>query len=423
MCENETEGDHFDDEADLAAPLGRLAPPDAEGTWTNSEKSLVKGAYNSVSAAYQLLLDWGKSARGVLGDNDEAFRALTGTLGAHYERTVRQSADLLAEFFLEASTRGPHHQHNVLLRREAVDVLSGCIQAFAACAEFGTKALSDQGNQCLAGALGVLPDSPLFGVWMRFLAVTPVAVEIAELARQGFADAVSTRARSLHETAVVAMVVAKYAKQPELKIVDRFWEYQYIRQYKGFLRADKHISTMKQRDADLAVDMDENDETWQQALREAKKEHDRVIRCYGSEFAKDYGWARNLTDKRLTISELEVLAGGVLNSLDYMLASTRVHPSYVLDLELVSVLRDSLRHANSAWLHLVHAALSLLEEDYLTPEPHLHRETAFALFDRTERALDDADEWIREKRDEFDRLTGAGEEAVKKHIAALRDSR
>lgn len=413
MYENEAEGDLFDDEGDLGAP---------ESAWTNIEESLVKGAYDSVAAAYQLLLDWSKPAHVALGDNEEVFHTLAGPLSGHYEQTVRRSADLLAEFFLESGTRGPRHQRSMKLREEAVDVLSGCIQAFAACAEFGAKALSDQGSQCIAGALGVLPDTHVFGVFMRFLSASSIAIEIAELARHGFAEAVRTRARSLHETAITAMVVQKYAKRPELEVVDRFWEYQYVRQYKGFSRADRRLSAMRQSSANLAVDLGDSEEGWRQTLKEAKKEYDRVISRYGKEFAQDYGWARNLVpaDKRLTFGELETLAGGGLDSLDYMLASAYVHPSYVLNIELVSALCDGLRHANTAWLHLVQAALSLLEEEYPTPEPRLHKAAALALFGRTDLACDDAGEWIRERREELDRLEARGEEAVKKHIDSVR---
>jgi Family of unknown function (DUF5677) len=423
LDQNEEESGHVDGGDDFIAVLERLAPGRPSSKWTNSEASLVNNAYDSVAAAYRLLLDCGESVSITLGDNDEALQALTEPLSKHYKRTVRQSVDLLADFYLEASVRGQHHQKSAKLREEATDVLSDCIEAFAACAEFGAKALSDQGNECVNNRLSVLPDSYTFAAFMRFLAAVPVGIEIAELARHGFADAVNARARSLHETAVVAMVVGKYAKQPELETAERYWDYQYVRQYKDFLRANKQLSAMRLRHTDLAMETGKDEMLL--PLREAKEEYDRVIERYGTEYAQNYGWARNLVpaDRRLNLSELEALTGGRLDSLDYMLASARIHPTKVLDVELVSILHSGLRHANSAWLHLVHGASSLLEEGYPTPGPQLNKETSIALFARTERALNDADEWIKERREEIQRLTEGGEQAVKKLFDTVRASR
>lgn len=141
-----------------------------------------------------------------------------------------------------------------------------------------------------------------------------VLCEIHTLLERGFPLGAWARARSLHETAVIATVLSTFGREPGLDdLSERFLLHATIDQMRDAELADKSGAT---------VDPDDLD-----ALRRERKDlQDR----FGSMYGKDFGWARplfpGLRDKaRVTFDELERLADTGLQRLSYRLGSHHVH--------------------------------------------------------------------------------------------------
>jgi hypothetical protein len=143
-----------------------------------------------------------------------------------------------------------------------------------------------------------------------------VLAEVHALMSQGFPLGAWARARSLHETAVLACVIAEYGREPGTEDLGE-----------RFLR---HGVVEEARDVELAAvggaDIDQDYQDW------LNDERARLKDRYGPKFAKDYGWARplfpDLSPKAgVTFSSLEQLADCGLGRFDYRIGSHHVHSS------------------------------------------------------------------------------------------------
>lgn len=143
-----------------------------------------------------------------------------------------------------------------------------------------------------------------------------VLAEVHSLLAGGLPMGAFARARSLHETAVVASLLSVRGAQPESQdLGERFTIYGVIDEWKDISRAI---------DENVALDADYVDE-----IRAARAE---AIARFGKEFAGDYGWARtlfpDLAEKaRITFSMVEEASFRVSSRLDYRMASHHVHTS------------------------------------------------------------------------------------------------
>lgn len=143
-----------------------------------------------------------------------------------------------------------------------------------------------------------------------------VLAEVHALMVQGFPLGAWARTRSLHETAVLATLLAKHGREPG---TDDLGE-----------RFVLHAVVDEARDFELAVrnGVDLEDEE----LVRVRGQRAAVVARYGPMFAKDYGWGRPLFPslgprERVTFERLEELADSGLNRLDYRLGGHHVHSS------------------------------------------------------------------------------------------------
>lgn len=121
-----------------------------------------------------------------------------------------------------------------------------------------------------------------------------VAQEVLALLSGGFADGAQTRARTMHELAVVAM----FLDQNPPSVARRYREHAVVKRYK---RAVEYNATLPVTHA--ARGYEPIDEETVKALSE---EQDRLKKRYGDVFVRgDYGWAAGaVKDKRPTFRHL-----------------------------------------------------------------------------------------------------------------------
>jgi hypothetical protein len=144
-----------------------------------------------------------------------------------------------------------------------------------------------------------------------------VAREIHSLLSNGFSMAAESRARTLHETAVIAAIIGFQCDEPGTADV----AVRYLR----------HEITDLARDYRAAVEAGKNVDSSEMELIE--NELDRCVAEYGRIFARDYGWAAPLFPKLdsekgwVNFAMLEKLAETGPSRLDYRLQSHQVHAS------------------------------------------------------------------------------------------------
>ena len=129
--------------------------------------------------------------------------------------------------------------------------------------------------------------------------------------------AAESRARTLHETAVIATVIGFQCNEPSTNDV----AVRYLR----------HEMIDLARDYRTAVGAGMNVDPSEMELIE--RELDRYVAEYGRIFARDYGWAAPLFPNvnpekgHINFAMLEALAQTGLSRLDYRLQSHHVHAS------------------------------------------------------------------------------------------------
>lgn len=154
----------------------------------------------------------------------------------------------------------------------------------------------------------------LIGLHARACLVTR---EVHALLTAGFPLAAMSRARTLHETAVIATVIGVFAEEEEnADLAIRFLEHWVVDVARDYRAAQE-----------AGIQVDQTDLTYVTA------ERDRLVEKYGRIFDRDYGWAaclfpnKNLNKDRVNFAELEKKVETELNRLDYKLQSHHVHAS------------------------------------------------------------------------------------------------
>ncbi len=137
-----------------------------------------------------------------------------------------------------------------------------------------------------------------------------VASEILALLRTGHADGAHARWRCLHEIAVVGFFVAAHGDT----VAKRYLLHDSIECYKAALQYTEHSQALGL------------EPLTPKELSELKSTRDELIKCYGSEYGSDYGWAAEAIGKeRPTFSDIEERAGLDHMRPYYKLASHNVH--------------------------------------------------------------------------------------------------
>ena len=146
-----------------------------------------------------------------------------------------------------------------------------------------------------------------------------VTREIHSLLSNGFSMAAASRARTLHETAVIATVIGFQCDEPSAADVA--------------VRYLKHEITDLARDYRAAADAGKNVDPSE--MESIENELNQCVTEYGRIFMRDYGWAAplfptvNPAKGRINFAMLEALAETGLSRLDYRLQSHHVHASAI----------------------------------------------------------------------------------------------
>lgn len=143
-----------------------------------------------------------------------------------------------------------------------------------------------------------------------------VLMEIHNALSNGFPHAAWARARSLHETAVIADVLSEHGREPgPIDLATRYLAHAVLDQ----------ASDLKL----IGGSGGDVDPTFEASVQQTKQE---LLEQYGEPFARDYGWARPLFPELkprepVRFARLEMLTGSQLNRLDYRLGGHHVHSS------------------------------------------------------------------------------------------------
>jgi Family of unknown function (DUF5677) len=124
--------------------------------------------------------------------------------------------------------------------------------------------------------------------------------EVHALLAAGFPGGAYGRYRTLHELAVIAILIAEHGREHgHTDLADRYLSHSHIEQY-------KHAQHSQRSGRQLG---------WPpipaSTMKELKKEHDRLIARYGHDYRDDYGWATRLTGRpgqRVSFTDLEARA-------------------------------------------------------------------------------------------------------------------
>jgi hypothetical protein len=143
-----------------------------------------------------------------------------------------------------------------------------------------------------------------------------VLAEVHALMVGGFPMGALARTRSLHETAVTAVLLADHGRAPATAdLGERFLLHAGIDEARDFALADS-----------LGLEVDPAE------LDRVRDNRANLVSRYGRMYAKDYGWARPLVpaisaSARVSFDQLEALASSGLSRLNYRLGGHHVHAS------------------------------------------------------------------------------------------------
>lgn len=130
--------------------------------------------------------------------------------------------------------------------------------------------------------------------------------------RSGFADGADARWRTLHELAIVALLIGDHGQ----KLAERYLLHEAVQQYKLARQYQDHYQSLNREPIP------------QEELTELKERRDELIDQFGPAFKNDYGWAATVTETnnpRLVHLEEKVDLGHIRPY--YRLASNNVHPN------------------------------------------------------------------------------------------------
>ncbi|ABQ69828.1 hypothetical protein Swit_3482 [Rhizorhabdus wittichii RW1] len=138
-----------------------------------------------------------------------------------------------------------------------------------------------------------------------------IAAEIMCLMENGYADGAMARWRTLHELAVVALLIQEYGDE----LAERYLSHRAIDEYKEMQLAI---------DAALLLGSKPPSE---RTIRNVTKTYEIALKQFDPEFRHDYGWAAKLIpgNKKPNFSDLEKLAGHATMRSHYKFASHNVH--------------------------------------------------------------------------------------------------
>src|SRR5512132_3568195 len=124
----------------------------------------------------------------------------------------------------------------------------------------------------------------LIGLYAR---ACRVAREVHHLLSGGFPFGALARSRTLHELAVVTIVIADYGREEEhADLANRFLQDAWIARYRD---AKVYQGSREALDQEPLSDED---------MARMQEQHDRLIKQYGPAYGKEYGWAMGLDGER-----------------------------------------------------------------------------------------------------------------------------
>lgn len=145
-----------------------------------------------------------------------------------------------------------------------------------------------------------------------------IAGEVLHLLKGGFASGAHARWRSLHETAAVAMFIARGTDD----LAERFLKHRFVKAYEDAQQFQKHAARLGEP------------ELSPEELLRLRTGFDEVLRRYGADFAGSYGWAKraleNLDPQRkgnVNFGEVEKAVGIEFWVPYYRMASHSIHPT------------------------------------------------------------------------------------------------
>lgn len=143
-----------------------------------------------------------------------------------------------------------------------------------------------------------------------------VMLEVHSLIEAGHPMGAWARTRSLHETAVIGVVLSKFGREEGFEdLGERYLEHGVVDQAR-----DVHLAVQGGIEIDPEI------------IAAVDNERTRVIARFGAGFGKDYGWARPLfpsqpAKSRVTFRDLEEIAESGLDRFDYRMGGHHVHSS------------------------------------------------------------------------------------------------
>jgi hypothetical protein len=137
-----------------------------------------------------------------------------------------------------------------------------------------------------------------------------VGFEILELMKHGYADAAQARWRTLHEIAVVALIIA----DNEEEVAERYFIHDIVESYMAMKQYQKYYSDLGEEKLD------------EKELKEIEEEYECIIDSFGKNFGRQYGWAADVIGiKDVKFVDLEKKAGLEHFRPYYRMASHPVH--------------------------------------------------------------------------------------------------
>lgn len=137
-----------------------------------------------------------------------------------------------------------------------------------------------------------------------------VADEIICLLENGFADGAMARWRTLHELAVIAVIISKHSDA----IAQCYMDHQFVESKKAL---SKYLDCCQKLGFRPLPGRE---------IKKITKAYDNVIKKYGNHFKSDYGWAATLLKKpRPTFADIEKAAGRDAMRSHYQMGSDNIH--------------------------------------------------------------------------------------------------
>jgi hypothetical protein len=138
-----------------------------------------------------------------------------------------------------------------------------------------------------------------------------VTDEIIVLLENGYADGAMARWRTLHEIAIVAAVIAKFGEE----IAGRYVHYQIVESFSALRAYERHHKDLGFRSPSKTQSA------------KVRKDYENVLKRFGQQFGKEYGWAAHHLKGHVTFARLEEEAGDARMRSPYKMASYNVHAS------------------------------------------------------------------------------------------------